>query len=105
MSITTNSKPLIKSTVSVDSISDTITLPLRAKGLIFEVNGTGNFNVRIECSPNETDWYGIQEIDPFSVDSMQSLSDQINIFKFIRAKIDVDAGGTVTVCKIHYSLR
>lgn len=101
--ITTHTISFIDGAVSADSISKTIRLESKTKGLIIEVNGTGQFSVRIEASPNGTDWYGINELDPFSADSMQSLSSNINIFRNLRAKIDIGTSGSVTVCKLHYS--
>lgn len=103
MAIATNSLSLISGTVSSDSVTKPIMLPFKARGIILEVNGTGNFSVRFESSPNGVDFYGIQEIEAFTGDSMQSLGDNINLFKFMRAKIDVDSGGTVSICKIHYT--
>lgn len=101
--ITNTSQNLISQAVSVDSISDTLLLNEDANSLIFEVNGTGQFSVRFEMSPNKTDWYGIQELDAFSTDAAQSLSDSINMFRFLRAKIDIGSGGgSVTVCKVHF---
>lgn len=94
---------LVDSIISVDSISNVERLHPEATSLIFEVNGTGEFSVRFEMSPNGTDWYGIQELDKFSSDSVQSISDSINIFRQLRAKIDIGPnGGTVTVCKVHF---
>jgi len=102
--IVTHTINFIKSTATADSISDTIRLDNIINGIIVEVNGTGEFSVRIETSPNGTDWYGINELDPFSADSMQSLSSNINIFRNLRAKIDIGAnGGSVTLCRLHYA--
>ena len=101
--IAINSENFLDATVTADSISKTILLPLKAKGLIFEVNGTGEFSVRIETSPDGTNWYSINELDPFSVDTMQSLSDTINIFKYVRAKIDIGISGSVTICRVHHT--
>lgn len=101
--IAINSENFLDATVTADSISKTIKLPLKAKGLVFEVNGTGEFSVRIETSPDGTNWYGINELDPFSVDTMQSLSDTINIFKYVRAKIDIGTSGSVTICRVHHT--
>lgn len=101
--ISINAESLIDSSITVDSISKTIKLPLKAKGLIFEVNGTGEFSVRIETSPDGINWYGINELDAFSVDTMQSLSDSINIFRYVRAKIDIGTSGSVTLCKVHHT--
>ena len=101
--IVNNGIKLIDSAVSVDSISETGRLPTDATSLIVEVNGTGEFAVRIEMSPNGTDWYGINELDVFAADSVQSISDSMNIFRKLRAKIDIGAnGGSVTVCSVHF---
>lgn len=101
--ITTHTISFIDGAVSADSISNTVRLDSKSKAIIVEVNGTGEFSVRIESSPNGTDWYAINELDPFSADSMQSLSSDINIFRNLRAKIDIgNAGGSVTTCKIHF---
>lgn len=99
--VSNNEQSLITSTITSDSISDTLLLQDHVQGLIFEVNGTGEFSVRFEMSNNKTDWYGIQELDPFSADAVQSLSESINLFRFIRAKIDIGTSGSVTVCKVH----
>lgn len=99
--ITNTTQKLISSPVSSDSISDTLLLDPDVRALIFEVNGTGDFSVRFEMSNNKTDWYAINELDSFTADSIQSLSDSINLFAFIRAKIDIGSTGSVTVCNIH----
>tara|TARA_A100001035_G_C27386349_1_gene322304 strand:+ start:110 stop:424 length:315 start_codon:yes stop_codon:yes gene_type:complete len=103
MAIATNSISLISETASADTVTKPLMLPLKAKGIILEVNGTGSFSVRFESSPNGVDFYGVQEIDPFTGDSMQSLADSINLFKYMRVKIDVDSGGSVHICKLHYT--
>lgn len=105
MSIATSSLSLISQPISSDSVTSAQLLPHRAKGLVFEVNGTGEFSVRFETSTNGSDWYSIQEVDPFSVDSIQSLSDDLNILKFIRAKIDIGSSGSVSICAVHFSLK
>ena len=94
----------IQGSVTSDTLSRTIKLHPKTKGVIVEVSGTGSFSVRIESSPNGTDWYSINELDAFSVDSMQSLSSSINLFRFLRAKIDVESGGLVSKVALHYSL-
>lgn len=77
-----------------DNISAVHKLPDEStNGLIFLVDGTGEFSVRFETSYNGQDWYAINELDAFSVSSMQSLSSSINIFSYVRAKIDIGAGG------------
>jgi hypothetical protein len=103
MAIATNSISLISGTVSVDTITSPQMIPLKAKGIILEVNGTGSFSARFESSPNGVDFYGVHEIDAFTGDSMQSLGDNINLFKYIRVKIDVESGGSVSICKLHYT--
>jgi len=100
--ITNTNQSLISQPVTVDSITEVLLMKPDVKALLFEVNGTGEFSVRFEMSNNKTDWYAINELDAFSADSVQSLSDSINLFAFIRAKIDIGAGGgSVTVCTIH----
>lgn len=100
--IVNDAQEFITSTVSADAISDTLRLPFNCSSLIVEVNGTGEFSVAIETSPNGTDWYSINELDAFSVDTIQSLSDSINLFRYLRAKIDIGTSGSVTVCRVHF---
>jgi hypothetical protein len=90
--ITNTNQSLISQPVTVDSITEVLLMKPDVKALLFEVNGTGEFSVRFEMSNNKTDWYAINELDAFSADSVQSLSDSINLFAFIRAKIDIGDG-------------
>lgn len=100
--ITNTVQDLISQPVSSDEITSVLLMNPDVKSLIFEVNGTGEFSVKFEMSNNKVDWYAINELDTFSVDSIQSLSDSINLFGFMRAKIDIGpSGGAVSVCRIH----
>ena len=63
--IVNDAQEIITSTVSADAISDTARLPFKCSSLIIEVNGTGEFSVIIETSPNGTDWYSINELDAY----------------------------------------
>jgi len=105
--IVTNRNRLTKlkqTTINADSISDVTSLPEKANSLIFVVEGTGEFSVRFEHSPDGSNWYAINELDPFSTDASQSLSSFINTFKYFRAKVDIGAGGgSVTDMSIYFS--
>lgn len=94
----------LKHVAATDNISNVHKMPESAdNGLIFLVDGTGEFSVRFETSYNGQDWYAINELDAFSVSSMQSLSSNINLFSFVRAKIDIgDNGGSVDTLLIFY---
>ena len=91
-------------TFTSDSISNTQALLSKAEGLIFVVDGTGEFSVRFEHSPDGSSWYAINELDVFSSSASQSLSSFINTFKYFRAKVDIGSGGgSVTDISIYYS--
>ena len=100
--IVNSSVNLIESTITSDTVGSVKELHRKAHGLIIEVNGTGDFSVRIEMSPNGTDFYSINELDSFTSDAVQSLSDSINVFKFLRAKIDIGSSGSVTKCVAYF---
>ena len=100
--IANKDQDLITSTISSDGISSVIVIDGEAEGgLIFEVNGTGEFSVRFEMSSNGTDFYAINELDSFTSDAVQSLAASINLFRFVRAKIDIGSSGSVTLIKVH----
>ena len=76
--VSNHSQDLITSAVTSDSVSSSVVIDEDSKGgLIFEVNGTGDFSVRFEMSNNGTDFYSINEIDSFTSDAVQSLSSSI----------------------------
>ena len=100
--IINDSMTLISSTVTSDSLTAPINLPGDANSLLVEVNGTGEFSVKIEMSSDGTNFYAINELDAFTSDAVQSLSDSINLFPRLRAKIDIGSSGSVTKCKIFF---
>jgi hypothetical protein len=95
-------------TITSDTITGSISFKKEAQAdpdtaLLFEVNGTGEFSVRFESGDGVGNWYAISELDNFTTSATQSLSSNIAILPFVRAKVDIGpGGGTVTLIRLHF---
>lgn len=92
--------------ITSDTITRVISLKKDVKldpnsSLLFQVDGTGEFSVRFEMGDDEGNWYAVNELDPFTTSATQSLSSEIAVLYYVRAKVDIGpGGGSVTLIKV-----